>query len=76
MTTPQSAIKITPAQVRALAMIEAAGTVYAYDGVSVSTARALAARGLVTLTHLGVTSTHNRRSGRTHYTADWKVEAL
>lgn len=66
---------MTEAQTAALARIKAVGTLYAYNGVSVATARALAARGLVTFTSHGVTSVVNHRTGRIRHTADWSVTA-
>jgi hypothetical protein len=66
-------VKLTPAQTRALAAVKAAGRVYAYNGVTVATARALARLGLVTFHSHGVHVTTNYRTKRTRYTADWSI---
>lgn len=66
-------MKLTPAQTRALAAVRAAGRVYAYNGVTVATAHALAKRGLVAFHSYGVRATTNYRTKRTRYIADWSI---
>jgi len=66
-------MKLTAAQTRALAAVRAAGTVYAYNGVSVTTAKALARLGLVTFTSHGVSASTSYRTKRTCYVADWSI---
>lgn len=66
-------MKLTPAQTRALAAVKAAGRVYAYNGVTVATAHALAKRGLVVFHSHGVHATTSYRTKRTRYTADWSI---
>ncbi len=66
-------MKLTDAQDRAMAAVRQAGTVYAYNGVTVSTAHALAQRGLVAFNWHGVSSATSYRTKRTRWTADWSI---
>ncbi len=66
---------LTAAQKRALEQVAAEGTVYAYNGISISTAHALAARGLVKFTSRPV-STRTTRTGRTCFSSDWTITAI
>lgn len=69
-------MKLTKAQDKALAAVRTAGTVYAYNGVTVATARALARLGLVTFNWYGVHSTTSYRTKRTRWTADWSITVI
>lgn len=66
-------MKLSKAQEKALEAVKAAGTVYAYNGVTVATAHALARKGLVTFNWHGVSVTTNYRTKRTRYVADWSI---
>lgn len=64
---------LTTAQRNALATLEAKGAIYAYNGVSSATAAALVRKGCAEFEHSGVSVWTNRRSGRNHSQADWKL---
>ncbi len=66
---------MTEAQAKALHQLQQDGTVYAYNGISYSTAKALAARGLATLNILGAQSRYNRRTGHVTVVHDWTLTA-
>jgi hypothetical protein len=65
---------MTKAQIKALALIRTAGTVYAYNGVSISTAEALERAGLVTVTRKAPIARSGR--GQSRYVADWLVRPV
>lgn len=67
-------MRLTEAQARALVKVKAEGTVYAYNGVSIATARKLESLGLVEFSHRKVVTWWNRRSGRNHSMADWAIK--
>lgn len=69
-------MKLTKAQATALKMVQDTGRVYAYNGISIATARALERQGLVILHHHGVYETMSYRTKRVHYIADWSVTPI
>lgn len=68
-----STTTLTKAQRAALATLTADGAIYAYNGVSRATAGALVDRGLAQFETYEVHAWMNRRSGRNHSQADWKL---
>lgn len=63
---------MTKAQIKALTLIRMAGTLYAYNGVSISTAESLERAGLVTVTRKSPIARPGR--GQSRYVADWFVQ--
>ncbi len=66
-------MKLTDAQNRAMVAVREAGTVYAYNGISVATAHKLEQLGLVTFNWHGVSGLTSYRTKRTQWTADWSI---
>lgn len=62
------------AQRVALARVRAEGTVYAYNGITIATARALAGANLVTFTDHGTQREQTKR-GRWVFTRNWSISA-
>ena len=70
-------MNLTPAQRNAIRMLTAGdgttgGVLYACNGVSVATARALERLGLAEFTHRNLTPV-TRPGGRIHYIRDWGI---
>jgi hypothetical protein len=63
---------VSPAQLAALAKVRADGTVYAYNGVTIATARALASMNVVVFTDHGTQRELTRR-GRWVLTRNWSI---
>jgi hypothetical protein len=65
---------LTTAQIKALTLIRMAGTLYAYNGVSITTAEALERAGLAVVTRKAPIARPGR--GMSRYVADWFVKAV